>query len=283
MLRDSAIRIAQPGVCRIGQVFLAVLVLPALLPIVDPGAFAQATATTPAHCGDSTARRVSEYMQPLAVAGEVSGTVLVAEGSCIILEKSYGLSDYGHRIPNAPSTLFAIASITKPFTDIILDRLLEQHRLALSDSLSKWIPSFPRGREITIAQLRAHRAGIPHRVTTPAEELEPHSASDMVRLAAEHPLLFEPGKEVSYSSAGYSVLARVLELAGGESYARLLHKFVFDPAGATTSIDATERTASAVRTLSYFRGPSGFVQAPHKDLSFLVGAGSAYSTPADLF
>jgi CubicO group peptidase (beta-lactamase class C family) len=243
----------------------------------------QSPPTSPARCDSTGARRVSEYLAPLASAGELSGTVLIAEGSCIVLENSYGMADYGACIRNTPATLFAIASITKPFTDIVLDRLVEFHRLALSDSLDRWISNFPRGGEITIAELRAHRAGIPHRVTTSAQELERHSAADMVRLAAQHPLLFYPGKEVSYSSAGYSVLARVLELAGRESYAQLLHKFVLNPAGATNSIDATEGAASRITTLSYFRGPEDLIQAPRKDLSFLVGAGSIYSTPADLF
>lgn len=243
----------------------------------------QSAPTSPARCDTSAARRVSEYLAPLASAGELSGTVLIAEGSCIVLENSYGMADYGARIRNTPATLFAIASITKPFTDIILDRLVESHRLALSDSLGKWISNFPRGGEITIAELHAHRAGIPHRVTTAAQELEPHSAADMVRLAAQHPLLFDPGKEFSYSSAGYSALARVLELASRESYAELLHKFVLNPAGAINSIDATERAGSRVTTHSYFRGPEGLVQPPRKDPSFLVGAGSVYSTPADLF
>lgn len=234
-------------------------------------------------CGRETAQRVENYLKPLVEAGEVSGTLLLAQGPCIILEKSYGLSDRQRQIPNRPSTLFAIASITKPLTDIILDRLVEQHRLALSDSLYRWLPDFPRARDITVEELRSHRAGIPHRVTTLTEELEPHSATDMVRLAEKRPLLFEPGKEVSYSSAGYSVLARVLEIASGRSYADLLREFVFDPARVTRSLDATQTPASGLKAVSYFRGPTGLVPAPRRNLSFLVGAGSVYSTPADLF
>lgn len=234
-------------------------------------------------CGGQTAQLVEDYLRPLIEAGEVSGTLLLAKGPCIILEKSYGMADHQRQIPNRTSTLFAIASITKPFTDIILDRLVEQRRLALSDSLYRWIPDFPQARVITVEDLRSHRAGVPHRVTTLAEELEPHSAADMVRLAEKHPLLFEPGKEVSYSSAGYSVLARVLELASGKSYADLLHEFVFKPAGTAKSVDATQTLASGLEAVSYFRGPTGLLAAPPRNLSFLVGAGSVYSTPGDLF
>ncbi len=44
----------------------------------------------------------------------------------------------------------------------------------------------------------------------------------MVELAKDSELLFEPGSDTTYSSAGYSVLARILELTSGKSYSELL-------------------------------------------------------------
>jgi CubicO group peptidase (beta-lactamase class C family) len=255
-------------------------------PLVVALAFAlqaQAAAPAPRECPAKGLPRVDQYLEPLIMSGEISGTLLVARGDCVVMEKSYGMSDRRRNIENTPTTLYAIASITKPFTDIILDHLVQQRRLAMSDTLSKWIPDFPRGATITIEELRTHRAGIPHRVTNSGDELQPHSAVDMVRLAEHHPLLFTPGTQESYSSAGYSILARVLELASGKSYARLLHDFVFGPAGDLESLDATEPLPEQRVAHSYFRGPTGLLEAPQRDLSFLVGAGSVYSTPSALF
>ena len=162
-------------------------------------------------------------------------------------------------------------------------RLIEEGKLSENSLLSKWLPTFPRGDEITVEQLLRHGAGIPHRVTTEAEETHPHTAANMVSLAARKPLLFDPGTDTVYSSAGYSVLARVLELAGGRSYSELLEDLVLAPAGAVHTIGrADSRHPLAGRAQGLFLGPDGPLNAPLKDLSFLVGAGSVYSTPRDL-
>jgi hypothetical protein len=90
----------------------------------------------------------------------------------------------------------------------------------------------PRGDEITIEHLARHTAGIPHRVTECDEGAVPRTAADMVQLVIERVerdgLLVEPGTNSVYSSAGYSVLARVLELTGGASWEEL--RIPHDPA-----------------------------------------------------
>jgi CubicO group peptidase (beta-lactamase class C family) len=113
-----------------------------------------------------------------------------------------------------------------------------------------------------------------------ADEMAPHTAEEMVRFAAKRELAFEPGTASLYSSAGYSVLARVLELAGGKPYADLLEEIVLRPAGATRTANA-DRPQSG-RPSGHLRYP-GRVKPTSRDLSFLVGAGSVYSTPRDIF
>jgi D-alanyl-D-alanine carboxypeptidase len=120
-----------------------------------------------------------------------------------------------------PETRFNIASVTKPMTVTLAIQLMAERALGYNDTLAQWIPDFPRGNEITIAHLLRHRSGIPHRVTTVAEEVRPMTAADVVKAAKRVPLEFPPGSQMSYSSGGFSVLARVLELAGGKDYATL--------------------------------------------------------------
>jgi hypothetical protein len=105
----------------------------------------------------------------------------------------------------------------------------------------------------------------------------------MVELASGKDLVFEPGSESVYSSAGFSVLARVLELAAGKPYGELLEELVLEPAGMARSLDAGTRSILESRAASYYFDAAGLVNAPPKDISYLVGAGSLYSTPRDLF
>jgi CubicO group peptidase (beta-lactamase class C family) len=175
-----------------------------------------------------------------------------------------------------------VASITKEMTRIIAIRLMEQRKLAMGDTLAKWIPDFPRGGEITVEHLLRHRSGIPHRVTTAAEEAAPQTAASLAELAKRQELLFAPGSQHSYSSGGFAVLTRVLELASGRSFEQLLDEYVFAPAGAVHSAHPSPRRLIPGRARSYVGGIREPFSSPPQDYSFLVGAGSVFSTPRDL-
>ncbi len=186
-------------------------------------------------------------------------------------------------MPNGPRTKFCVGSVNKPMTLVILARLIELEKLAPEDTLDKYLPEFPRGGEITVGHLARHEAGIQHRVTERSDEVQAQTPASMVELAAGKELLFEPGSDSVYSSAGFSVLARVLELAGGKPYAQLLAEHVLVPAGLDDTSDAGTRAILEGRASSYYFDSRGFVNARPEDISYLVGAGSAYSTPRDLW
>ena len=231
----------------------------------------------------SLEQRVDLYLQPYLDIGHLSGTLLIARDGEIVYEKSFGLADREHGVANTPRTNFCVGSVNKPMTIVILARLLETEKLALADTLDKFLPEFPRADEITIKDLLNHSAGIPHRVTEPLDETRPQTPASMVKLAAQRELVFEPGADSVYSSAGFSVLARVLEVAGGKSYAELLAEHVLSPSGMADTSDAGTRAILERRAASYYFDSDGFVNAPPSDISYLVGAGSVYSTPRDLF
>lgn len=254
--------------CRVSLLSLASL-------LAAPSAMAQAVPSRA-----ELQRRIDSYLAPLAASSDLSGTVLVARGDSVMYERAFGKLRFDEAAPNTPETPFAIASLTKPLTVIIAASLMDQRRLAQTDTLSKWIPGFPRGDRITIEHLIRHRSGIAHRVTVEADEMVPHTSEDMVRFAARRELAFEPGTSSLYSSAGYSVLARVLELAGRKPYAELLEEIVLRPAGAAHTANADRPQPG--RPSGHLRYP-GRMKRTSRDLSFLIGAGSVYSTPRDIF
>jgi hypothetical protein len=138
---------------------------------------------------------------------------------------------------------------------------------------------------MTIKQLIDHRSGVPHRLLSDSEETVPRTAQEMVEIANRVPLLFRPGDSESYSSGGYAILAAVLERAGNGTYDELLQRYVATPVSAKTirHVDSRMilpgRASSAIPTGT----GSGLINPPLRDLSFLVGAGSVYTTPHDIF
>jgi CubicO group peptidase (beta-lactamase class C family) len=233
------------------------------------------------------AEAIDSWAAPLVEAGLISGRLLVALGDDVLCERSFGLANRELGVPIDERTRFCIASVTKPLTIALAARLIELEELALDDTLEKWLPGFENGERITVDHLLNHRAGFPHRVTSPAEETEPRDAAWVVERARSAKPLFAPGERSQYSSAGYSVLARVCELAGGKSCPELLRELVLEPAGARDSGHFDSRELVPGRAASYFALPrgsanGGYVNAPLKDTSFLVGAGSVWSTARDL-
>jgi len=189
---------------------------------------------------------VNRYIEPFAEAGHLSGSILIAQGDQIVFAEAFGYSDYDASAPNTLNTAFNIASITKFITQVILMRLLDEGLLAVDDPLSKYLPNFPRGDDITIQHLWQHRSGIPHIVTDGADTTRRYTAAEVADLAAKTELLFEPDAREAYSSGGYSVLARVLEIAASKSYAELVAEYVTGPAGMRGAQDATTGVPDAV-------------------------------------
>jgi CubicO group peptidase (beta-lactamase class C family) len=227
--------------------------------------------------------RIDAYIGPFVKAGQFSGVVLAVMEGKIIYEKAYGFAQVEFGVPNTMETRIGIASITKPMTSVILHRLLEQKKLSLTDKVDRFLPDFPSGGKITVEMLARHRSGIPHRVMGAEWEAVPHTSADMAEKIKAATLVFEPGTQELYSSAGYTLLARVLEITSGKTYAQLLQEFVFAPSGMTDSFDFDGTAIMMRRSQDYLLDAGGVFNAPLKDYSFLVGAGSVYSTARDVY
>jgi CubicO group peptidase (beta-lactamase class C family) len=247
---------------------------------VGPGAaFAQAAS----RIDDATLlRRIDAYLAPLA-AHELSGTLLVARGGRVLVERSFGFANHELRVPFAPTTPTNIASITKPLTIIAALRLVEEKRLSFGDTVARWLPEYVHGRRMTVTQLMNHAAGVPHRLLADDAQAEPRTTTEMVLAANALPLQFEPGARTSYSSGGYSLFAAVLERASGKSYDSLLQEYVVKPVAARTVRHLDHRVLLPGRATSVVPAGASVINAPLRDLSFLVGAGSVYTTPRDIF
>ena len=241
-------------------------------------AFAFATAVGQ----NAKAEKIDRLVSGLARSGHFSGTVVASEQGKVIYEKAFGYANADFKIPNAANTRIGIASITKPMTAVILFRLVGEGKVRLEDKLSKYVPDFPNGEKITVDMLYRHRSGIPHRVMPPEQETVPYTSAEMVEKVKAAKLAFEPGTERLYSSAGFTMLARVLEIASGRPYAELLNAYVFAPAGMRDSVDFDGVKIMERRAQDYMLDENGYRNAALKDYSFLVGAGSVYGTAMDV-
>ena len=81
----------------------------------------------------------------------------------LCFERGYGLADLEHRVPATASTVYRLASVSKPITAVAAMQLVERRRLALEDTVGKWLPELPAALQpITVRQLLSHQSGIRH-------------------------------------------------------------------------------------------------------------------------
>lgn len=233
--------------------------------------------------------QIDHLIEPQARVSLLSGVILIQRGQRVVFQRAYGLASWELNVANNEHTRFGIGSIAKPMTEAIVALLVAQHRLQPSDPVEKYIPGFPRGPKggtPTIEQLLKHTAGVPHRVTTEVEETQPWDAAAIVERVKARGLMFEPGSQASYSSAGYTCLARVIEIVEGRSFEDVLAEKISRPAQMTAATSETGLRLMPNRALPYILGAGSHgpavERAPYADLRFLTGAGSVYATPADL-
>ena len=153
---------------------IARLVVCTVAPLLGPAA---GLAQSASRVDDATLiRRIDAYVAPLA-AHELSGTLLVARGGRVLVERSFGFANHELRVPFAPTTPTNVASITKPLTIIIASRLVDEKRLSLGDTVARWLPEYVHGKRMTVNQLMNHTAGVPHRLL--AEDAQAHRISEV--------------------------------------------------------------------------------------------------------
>ena len=232
--------------------------------------------------GASLGRAVDAYVKPLLERGHLSGQLLIARGDQVLVERNYGSANLELKVPVTPETRFCIASITKPMTGVLAMRAIERKQIGYRDSIARWLPGFPNGERITIEHLLRHRSGIPHELLPDSESTRPRSAAEMVAIAARLPLDYPPGTDSRYSSGGYTVLARILEIATGKPYQTLIEDELFKPLGMTHSLHAHDLSLMPGRATAYRPGDYGTENAAYQDFSGLVGAGSVWSTARDI-
>ena len=148
-----------------------------------------------------------------------------------------------------PTSLFRIASLSKPVTAVAILQLVEQRRLSLDDRIVDVLKLKPerdqqRHRQVTIRQLLQHTGGWdrgvsfdpmfqPVRIATALDTKSPAGPGEVIRFMQRWPLDFDPGSRYAYSNYGYCLLGRVVEKLTGQPYGSSVQQSVLKPLGIT--------------------------------------------------
>src|SRR5437773_5066480 len=143
-------RITSPSIMTIRLTRLFGLIGGALMALATLLAAALPTAAETAEARPAVSEKADALLSGLIETNDPGLAVLVAQNGKILFEKGYGLADREHHVPVIPQTTFRIGSIGKQFTASAILKLQEKGKLSVNDKLSKYIPDFPRGDEVTL-------------------------------------------------------------------------------------------------------------------------------------
>jgi CubicO group peptidase (beta-lactamase class C family) len=252
-------------------------------------ALAAPAAAQPALCPRAVAAIDAAAAATMAQ-GSPGIAVQVTRDGQVALARFYGLANLEHRAPVTADTVFNLASVTKQFTAAALLLLVQDGKLKLDDTLSRYVPELPQAEKVTLRQLLVHTSGIPDYAEDPAgsktKSVAKTPAEMMAWIATLKPaFMFEPGTSWAYSNSNYTLLGLVIERVSGKPLAQVFKERLFAPAGLTTT--AFDNPAEVVphRAQGYRRAkdaPSGFANADWISPTIPGPAGGLRATVADM-
>ena len=158
--------------------------------------------------------------------------VEIRKGHEVLFRYRSGHSDADGTKPLTGNELYNLYSCSKPMTCAAAMQLVEQGKLGLEDSVSRYLPEFaepymlkdeqriPATKAMTIRHLFTMTAGLDYNLRTQhilsLIEENPHATTrEIVSRIARAPISFEPGERFQYSLC-HDVLAAVVEVVSGE-------------------------------------------------------------------
>jgi CubicO group peptidase (beta-lactamase class C family) len=241
---------------------------------------------------------IATAMAAIVEAGVLAGAAtLVWRDGQVVQTAAVGWRDMEAKLPIERSTLFRIASMTKPITSTAALMLLEEGRYALDEPIARWAPEFsrmrvlrsssgpldqtdPAVRHITFRDLLTHRSGLTYGALHAgpigkayAEALGGDIDTDVApddwiaRLAAL-PLIDQPGATLHY---GHStdllglLIARIEDAPLGD----VLERRIFGPLGMCDTGFTVPREKAGRRARLY-----GFDQAGRLSARLTAPGGS---------
>jgi CubicO group peptidase (beta-lactamase class C family) len=237
--------------------------------------------------------RLSRDVRADNVGSIAAGIVVGAE---VIWAKAFGLKDRDRAVPADAHNLYRIGSISKSVTAVLMMVLLQQGVIALDDPVIKYLPEFQglggavaEASSITLRQLASHTSGLNREPQLAGAAAGPIAAWEEKVIASipTTTLSGKPGSQYAYSNIGYGILGLALSRAARQPFMDLVQRYVFQPAGMTSSTFIIQAPLDARLSIGYQNGRDGRISAEtpaleHAGRGYKVPNGGVYSTVHDL-
>lgn len=167
--------------------------------------------------------------------------VRVTVGNKPVITQAFGSSLTGE--PATTSMNFRNGAVAFSYVATLLMEYVDEHKISLSDPVSKWMPSLPEASTVTVKMLANMTSGYPDYVTDPAflaafnaDPFKPITVAERLAYAFSRPISFPPGTNWGYAHTNYMILGQILSDVGKKPLATLLRNKVLRPLGLTHTV-----------------------------------------------
>lgn len=210
---------------------------------------------------------------------------VLRKGQDVPVTAAFGTASLENPTPVTTSSLFKIGSVTKVFTATLIHRLIEEGKLSYDTSISRFFPTYPNGKAITVRNLLEHTSGIPEMLALPAvqQNLARYwSPQELIALAAKQPPLFKPGTRQMYCNTGFLMLAVIAEKVTGQTYAEQINEIFVNKLGMKSLLAGVDG-AVVPHMVSGYSDSKGEMQLPMAaSVAIALGTGNLEAAPHDV-
>jgi len=169
------------------------------------------------------------------------------------------------------NTPFAIGSVTKTFTALLLQDMIARGEMNLDDPVAKYLPQSVKvpvrdGKEITLRQLVVHTSGLPANPTNLGSTWADYSTEQLYSFLLNYKLRHDPGEQYKYSNLGSSLLGHAIALKAGTNFESLVQDWICRP----LKMDHTGISPDESRSPIFY--PQGGLSSTANDLLKYVSA-----------
>jgi D-alanyl-D-alanine carboxypeptidase len=197
-----------------------------------------------AHAGPpATPAAMAAYADQLLDAQKIARdgpgiTVLVARGEQLLYKGARGLASIELGVPMQADHLLRIGSVTKQFAAATLLRQIDDGKARLDDPITRFLPDYPNGANITLLQLLNHTSGVKSYTGIPGYMANPIrrdlTTAELIKEFKDLPVDFAPGEKWAYNNSGYVLLGAVVEAISGKNWHQTLDDVLLRPSQITT-------------------------------------------------
>ena len=203
---------------------------------------------------DSGTTFAQEALQQYVDSGRLPGAISVLYNNGIQETCCIGYADPRTKRPITMDDAFMQCSQTKGFCGVTIAKLVEEGKISLDDPVSKYLPEFSTlwvldGKTdstmtlhkaknvLTVRMCLNHTGGFPFECSAKRKDVRGGGWSggapirQVASIAAESPVMFEPGTKALYSNTGIDIGAAVVETVTGMKWEKYLKETVLDPLG----------------------------------------------------